>query len=351
MKKLLIVDDSFFIRHFLSEETKKIKNVTVAATASNGVEALKILQNEDIDLISLDIKMPEMDGFETLKKMRQMGIEVPVLIVSSLTEENSVMAVKALELGAVDVLCKYSPDADHRVKEIGEDFREKISELAEIDFEKKQFKKESYEPDENKLKKKLASLKPELLIIGGSTGAPQILHFIVSSLPADLTVPVVIIQHMEVNFLKGFAKHLNEKTSLNVRFVTSSEELKPGNIYIPGKKAHALFRKRKNKKQIRLKSGEPVSGAVPSIDVSFENAAEVFGKNVIAVILTGMGQDGAAGIDKLHQAGALCLGQDKETSAVYGMPGQAAARGALDMQAAGDEIPAVICDWLEKTTP
>ena len=351
MVKLLIVDDSFFVRKFFSDEAEKIPGVEVVATARNGVEALKVIEEKDVNLITLDLKMPEMDGLQTLEKMNEIGIDIPVIVVSSLTPENSEMVAKVLELGAVDVLSKLTEKGSGPgVTNIKDDFRNKIMAFVDKVPSQKEIPSKSSRKKKFSLRTKFENLTPELLIIGGSTGAPPILHSIISYLPDDLALPVVIIQHMQEYFLPGMAKNIGTKTEIPVQLVNSSHLIKGGNIYIPGKNKHLVFNSTDDEVYARLEAGEPVSGAIPSVDVAFQSAADVFKEKVIAVLLTGMGRDGAVGMEKLQRAGARCLGQDRESSVVYGMPGEAAARGAFDLQAPADQIPRIITDWISKTT-
>ncbi len=350
MKKVLVVDDSVFVRRFLTGEVEKIDGLEVAGTARNGLEALKVIQEEQVDLITMDIEMPEMNGFQTLKKLNSQGIQIPVLVVSSVTPENSEPAARAMELGAVDVLPKPAQGSmGLGIEEISDELKEKLTALVARVPERKEVSEKVVEKKRKTLREKFRTVEPRLLIIGGSTGAPPFLHSIVSHLPSDFPLPVVIVQHMRKVFLEGLANNLQNDAELEVNLVRRARELKKGNIYLPGDNKHLLFRSGGEKAYVRLKDGEEVSGAKPSVDVAFQSARDTFKKDVIAVILTGMGKDGAEGMEKLYETGALCLGQDQESSAVYGMPREAAARGALDLQAPGDKIPGIITDWVSKS--
>jgi two-component system chemotaxis response regulator CheB len=350
MRKVLIVEDSLFMRQFLSTEVKKIDGLEVAGVARNGRDALRQLQEKEVDLITLDLKMPEMDGLQTLKKMNSMGNETPVLVVSSLTRKNAQMVAQVLELGAADVLPKpVEADKGRGTAEIKEEFLEKLKALAEEAPGRRKINKKIKKSRQILLKSKLNSIAPRLLVIGGSTGAPPILHSIVDRLPDDFHIPVVIVQHIQNFFLQGLADNLAEKTKLEVECINTPQKLEAGHIYIPGKNKHLLFRPGSDGVYVRLKGGEKVSGAKPSIDVTFQSALDIFQEDVISVLLTGMGRDGAESMEKLHNAGALCLGQDKESSVVYGMPGTAASLGALDLQVSASQIPDIICEWAKKT--
>ncbi len=350
MKNILIVDDALFARRFLTGEVEKVDNLTVAATARNGVEAMKVLTEEKIDLVLLDLDMPVMDGFKTMEKMKEQGIEVPVLVVSALTVRESDTVVRVLEQGAVEVLPK--PDKDMigaETDKISEELHKKLAALVSELPEQDQVREQIQAKQEENRVEKFTTVSPRLLVIGGSTGAPSWIYEITSHLPADFSLPVVIIQHMREMFFESMGKILRRRSPLSVELVTAREKLEAGKIYLPSVRKQLRFQQHEESVYIQLRGEDKVSGVCPSVDVTFESAAEVFGADVISVLLTGMGKDGAAGMEMLSEAGALCLGQDQESSAVYGMPREAAARGALDLQAPGGEIPEIITDWVERT--
>ncbi len=352
MKSVLVVDDAYFVRRFFTEEIEKIEGLEVAGTARNGLGALEILAEETVDIITLDLDMPVMDGFKTLKKMNEQGIEIPVLVASALTSENAEATARVLELGAVDVLPKPSKNRiDSDVEEIKAEFRQKLSALTEVAPEPEEIESRIQDKKEKVLARKLASINPRLLVVGGSTGAPPLIHSIVEQLPGNFPLPVVIIQHIRQVFFEGFAKNLQRRSQLPVETVTAPCKLESGKIYLPGKREHLFLRSGEVSPRISFNGRANNYSTRPAVDATFQSAAALFGSEVIAVLLTGMGKDGAAGMERLYEAGALCLGQDRETSTVYGMPRAAAIRGALDRQAPAGQIPEIILSWVNKTLP
>lgn len=354
VKKVLVVDDSFFVRRVLKEMISDFDGFSVFETARNGKEALEVLdQNPDLDAMTLDVEMPEMDGLATLKTVRDRGNNIPVLMVSALTEDQAQVTSEALELGADDVIAKPSGSSVDGMEDIEDELREKLFALTRYDRRKQRKSNEDTQhqnSEENEyasksLDEKLNVVEPKAVVIGGSTGAPNVISDIISYLPEKFPLPVLVVQHIAEPFLSTFASRLDSKSKLDVEQVNFSRPLEAGTVYLPADDQHLVVSGDPSSPRVKKDRGEAEYSAKPSVHVLFESARETFGRDVIAILLTGMGEDGAKATRRLHQAGALCMIQDEETSSVFGMPGKAAALGGFDLQVPDTRIPKILIDW------
>ncbi|MFB6355843.1 MAG: chemotaxis-specific protein-glutamate methyltransferase CheB [bacterium] len=356
-KRVLIVDDSFFVRKTFQDIIKKSPELEVAETAKDGREALEVLdENASIDVVTLDIEMPRLDGLETLRELQNRGIDVPVLVVSSLTTKGAKQTNQAFRRGAADVI----PKPSSNTSDLSQIEEKLVETLHAVTSEHTRSRNTRTSPPNSKetattsqkevtLASKLERIRPKIMLIGGSTGAPPVLRNIIGSLSRDFPIPVVVVQHISEPFLTGLCDGLGDLADLDVKQVERGTSLRDGTVYLPRDEKHVDFRSGSDSVYIRPEDGQPVSGAIPSVDKLFDNASEVFGSEIIAVLLTGMGEDGARGMKRLQKSGALCLGQDKESSTVWGMPGKAAELGALDRQAPAQQIPDIIKEWVRKS--
>ena len=353
--RILVVDDSPFMRKSLQKMLEEAPDLRVVATARDGIDALEKIQEHKPDIVTLDIEMPRMDGLTCLKKIMA-DHPMPVLMVSSLTQEGAQATLDALSIGALDFIPKESGFASLSILQIQHDLQEKVRRLATSP----RFHRTAPAPAQTipahpatgtarpaPLPKAPptsgaslgSSPQAEILLIGSSTGGPKALQDILPALPANLPVPCLIVQHMPSTFTKPFADRLNGLCQVHVKEAEQGEPLKAGTVYIAPGGIHMTYGPRGPKGCIEL-SPEPMSSLHrPSVDVLFMSVFELFRGQVLAGILTGMGADGAKGMEQLKKKGAHTLAEAEESCVVYGMPRAAVERGCVDVIAPLPDIP------------
>ncbi|MCS7118479.1 MAG: chemotaxis response regulator protein-glutamate methylesterase [Archaeoglobaceae archaeon] len=320
--KVLVVDDSALVRLKISEILKRCGfNVF---TAKDGEEMLEKIPKIDPDVITLDVKMPRMDGLTALEKMMK-DKPRPVIMLSSLTYEGAKETIEALRLGAVDFIAK--PRGG--IEEIAEEIVRKVKIASTVN------------PNIIRLQN-LRKLRGEIVrrdwkvnkevcvIIGSSTGGPSALEHVIPRLPSNFPVPVFVVQHMPPNFTRHFAERINDISEIEVKEAEDNERVEKGVVYIaPGGK-HMKLRRSLNVVRVKIFDDKPVNNVKPSIDVTAYSIAQVYGGNVVGVILTGMGEDGARGMKMIHDLGGKVIACNEETCVVFGMPKAAIEIGAVD---------------------
>lgn len=322
--KVLIIDDSAIVRNMLEELLQEHTAIEVIGTAQDPYDAVRLIAKEVPDVITLDIEMPRMNGLTFLKKlMRQHPI--PVVVVSSLTRERSDIAIKALELGASEIINKPRLSNEKEIEEY--QVRLHNSVLAAAKSEKINYRFTKY-IENNKLKPSSSNTsdylprKNKIIAIGASTGGTELFSSIFKHLKLNLP-PIVVVQHMPGEFTKAFANRLNQESALTIKEAENDEILKPGHAYIANGYFHLVVNERSNHYVCALENGELVNGHRPSVDVLFRSLATNNARNVMGILLTGMGKDGAGGLLELKNKGAVCIVQDEKSSVVYGMPKEA----------------------------
>lgn len=333
--RVLIVDDSVTMRRLIRNGLASDQRIKVVAEAGTASEARDVIKRTPIDVVTLDVEMPGMDGLEFLERVMRLR-PMPIVMLSSLTQDGSDTAVRALSLGAVD--CVEKP-------RFGE-ARATFDHLAELICA---VSKKPLVPSKSPgcAKKATRTMsKPmhggKIVLIGSSTGGVEALEQIFSEFPANCP-PTLVTQHMPPQFLASFASRLNSTVAPDVCLATDDQTLSEGRILIaPGGEFH-LGLSVENGARVRLMKGPKRNGHRPSVGVLFESAIPV-APQIVAVILTGMGSDGAEAMLKLHASGAQCLAQDEATSVVYGMPRAAHELGAVDRLLAIDAIASGILD-------
>ena len=357
--RILVVDDSPFMRKSLQKMLEEAPDLRVVATARDGVDALEKIQEHNPDIVTLDIEMPRMDGLTCLKRIMAEH-PMPVLMVSSLTQEGAQATLDALSIGALDFIPKENSFASMSILQIQQDLQEKVRRLATSPrFHRPQgadapaahpptpASATSHPATAKSAPAKgappggpglSASPQAELLVIGSSTGGPRALQDILPALPATLPVPCLIVQHMPSTFTKPFADRLDGLCQVHVKEAEQGEPLLPGTVYIAPGGIHMSYGAR-GKGCIEL-SPEPMSSLHrPSVDVLFMSVAELFQGQALAGLLTGMGSDGAKGMEQMKKQGAYTLAEAEESCVVYGMPRAAVERGCVDVVAPLQDIP------------
>lgn len=334
--KVLVVDDSAIVRDIIASTIEKQTDMELVGTAPDPYIARDKIVRLNPDVITLDIEMPRMDGLSFLEKLMQY-YPLPVIIVSSITTNDKYAAIKALELGAYDVVNK--PGGSITVDDVTDEILLKIRNAY---YNRNTFLKKWKELStkitvkERKVLKKpvLAEIATtdKVIAIGASTGGTVALEYIVERLPKHLP-PILVAQHMPVNFTYQFAQRLNDISDLTVKEAEDDELLQVGTVYIaPGGK-HLMIVRRGASLFTMHNDGERVNFQKPAADVLFKSVAKVAGKNALGILLTGMGKDGAQGLLEMKNAGGHTIAQDEATSIVWGMP-----RAAVEMGAANEVL-------------
>ncbi len=327
---ILIVDDTITYRSILTGVVENIPNTHVAGTATNGKIALSKIGMNDIDLVLLDIEMPEMDGLETLQIIHEQSPHIGVVMVSGMSRSSADITIRALEMGALDFIPK--PDSDNLTDSKNELHRKLSHVVRHFQIKRnlagalKQSKpftpplQAVTSPAPMPPKPLAVPGKFDVLAIGVSTGGPNALAEVIPALPNDLNVPILLVQHMPPIFTESLANSLNRKSKLTIKEAVHDEVVTANTVYIaPGGK-HMAVAKEANQVKIVINENPPENSCRPAVDVLFRSIGTTYGKNVLSVIMTGMGSDGALGVKALKQSGCYSLIQSEKTCVVYGMP-------------------------------
>ncbi len=331
--KVLVVDDSAYHRRTLSRIIAAAPGFEVVGTASDGEEAIKKVVTLQPDLLTLDLEMPRMDGFTFLRWLMR-TLPRPTLVVSSRESNKSVF--RALELGAADFVLKPVSYASERLGQIEGEVIAKLREIAAVRPEKlaQRAQRLAALPQEPAVRKKAAVAaatgRYRCVAIGASTGGPPALQQVLTALPPDFPAAVVIAQHMPEGFTRMFAERLDRIVGLRVKEAEGDEELVPGLVLLaPGGKNLVVQLGMGGRVFARLESPAPNDRYVPSVDRLLASAVEAYGRQLLAVVLTGMGDDGAQGVRSARAAGALTIAEAEESCVVFGMPREAVRTGAV----------------------
>jgi len=338
--RILIADDSVFMRSAIGRAFAMQDDFEIVGKARNGLEAVSLAKELRPDVVTMDIEMPQMDGITALRKIMR---EAPtqVLMCSTLTTEGSMRSLQALRLGAADVLPKDSGGTVESKKVFLQGLVDRVRALGES---KRHYGHESEPEVADHEAKRAAPLALrasdfDLLCIGSSTGGPPILETLLTKLPSDLKVPVVIAQHMPRVFTESMAARLNEICPLTVLHAEDRMLLAPGMVYVaPGGQHTSIHRNSIGKYRLKICDEPKEYLYMPSADVLFGTAAKAAGSRVLSIILTGIGDDGVRGAKLLHQEGAPILAQNQRSCVVYGMPRAVAEAGYATAVLSPDQI-------------
>jgi len=355
----MICDDSALMRNLIGRIVDEAEGLVLAGKAMNGKFLLEKIPRINPDIILLDLEMPEMNGIQFLKERKRLNIDIPVVILSSIAVKGARITMEALSLGASDFILKPSGSISEDIhvvrdrivatllaygKKSGSSGRTALPQTAIQDKERSELVKTSI-----KEKIPVTSVIPrekggniEIVAVGISTGGPNALRHVLVDLDPDFPVPIVIVQHMPAGFTTEFAKSLDRICPLDVKEVTDGDVLSPGTVFIAPGNFHIEVVKKKLAALIRTSSADLLNGHRPSADVLFASVAKHYGGNSLAVIMTGMGRDGATEIGTIFTKGGITVGQDQESSIVYGMPKVAAERGFIDHVVSLDDMAATL---------
>ena len=339
MIRVLVADDSAFMRTAITRMIESDPNLRVGATAQTGQEALDKVKTLKPDVVTLDIEMPGMNGLDTLRHIMK-ECPTPVIMVSSLTQEGAEVTLEALDIGAFDYVPKQSSFVSLDIVKIREELISKIKAAAESKIKRPMLRVGKPATPEHKTVIATPKNAATIVALGTSTGGPKALQEMLPLLPEDLNVPVLIVQHMPPGFTGPFAKRLNGLCKINVREAIQEEEVQPGVVYIaPAGQHMTVYRRGASKVAVRLAQTPTGLLHMPSVDVMMNSVAEVFRSLTLGVIMTGMGADGAKGMETIKREGGFNVGQDEPTCTVYGMPRSAAEAGVLQRVVPLPQIP------------
>jgi two-component system chemotaxis response regulator CheB len=324
--RAVIADDSHFMRSVISDILDE-GGIDVVAQARNGHEAVQAVSEHTPDVVTMDVEMPEMNGIEAVEQIMAEQ-PTPVLMLSAHTDENADVTFQALDKGAVDFFTKPGGEVSMEMSRLEDQLVEMVCSVAQV----------SPAADEQAEAGELTSTEPAsgyvdnpTLLIGSSTGGPKMAERVLSELPLAADFRVLIVQHMPSGFTGRFADRINDRSEYTVREATDGERIGGGEVLVaPGGEHLLVSNYHGGRLRVKLTTDPPVNSVRPAVDMTMSSAAEVIDDPLIGVILTGMGEDGAAGIKSIKAVGGTTLSQDEETSAVFGMPKRAIETGYVD---------------------
>jgi two-component system chemotaxis response regulator CheB len=327
--RVLVVDDSALIRSLMRELLSSQPDLEVVGMAQDPYVARELIKQLNPDVITLDVEMPRMNGLDFLEKLMRLR-PMPVVMVSSLTEQGSEVTLRALELGAVDFVTKPKLGVAERFPELAQEIGDKIRAAAQARIRRHTGMPP---PRPAPITGHVFGTTQKVVCIGASTGGTEALKAVLACMPADAPA-VLVTQHMPENFTRSFAERIDRLCAMTVKEAQHEERVLPGHVYVAPGHSHLLVKKSGAYYYTQLTKTPPVNRHRPSVDVLFHSAAEVLGPNALGVILTGMGKDGAAGLLAMRQAGAHTIAQDEASCVVFGMP-----RAAIELGAAAEVHP------------
>jgi two-component system chemotaxis response regulator CheB len=334
--KLLIVDDSALVRKLLTEILGKAPGIEVVGTAADPYAARERIKHLNPDVITLDVEMPRMDGITFLENLMRLR-PMPVVMVSSLTQQGADVTLRALELGAIDFVAKPKIDVAGSLQNYAEELIAKVKMAASARVNPRAVARATQaQVDPRRTAdavlpattgRRVLKTTERIIAIGASTGGTEAIREVLEALPPDAPA-IVISQHIPAAFSKPFAERMNRSSPMSVCEAQDGQYILPGHVYIAPGDHHLLVERDGARYRCRLSDGPHVNRHRPSVDVMFRSVAQNVGLNAIGVLLTGMGDDGARGLKEMLEAGASTIAQDEASSVVWGMPGAAVKLGS-----------------------
>lgn len=345
-KKVMVVDDSALMRKIISDMINEQEDMEVVATGRNGGELLEKIHKINPDVITMDLEMPKMDGMTALNNLKNKNIQIPVIILSSISNRGANMTMDCLEKGAFDFLAKPSGNISLDIKKVKDDLIEKIRvaySSKRQNAEKINIKHKKINSNEKFGKTHTSCNKVKAVAIGASTGGPKALYSVITRLPRNIGVPIFVVQHMPVGFTKAFSERLDKNSELKVVEASEGENIENDTVYIAPGGFHMVVGL---DKKIHLNKEPSIWGVRPAVDKLFFSAADLYRCNLLSAVLTGMGKDGAEGTAYIKEKGGITISEDESTCTIYGMPKAAYETGKVDMvlplDAIADEIIKIV---------
>jgi two-component system chemotaxis response regulator CheB len=326
--KILVVDDSLLMQKVLVDLLQSDSQISVIGTARDGEEALQKIKTLNPDVVTLDIEMPKMNGLTTVRKIMQTN-PLPVIMISALAQREAQLTLKALEFGAVDYVPKPSGPISLNMDTVKDELITKVKTAASANIRQiKPLQTQKVAPPKEKSRDKIIS-------IAASTGGPAAVAYILRNVPPN-TPPILVVQHMQKGMTKLFSEGLNQECKIQVKEAEEGDVVQEGLALIAPGGFHMEVTK---EGEINLTTTPPVNYVRPSADVTMKSAAKAYTSKNIGVVLTGMGADGAKGIEAIKKKGGVTIAQDKNTCVVFGMPDAAIKTGYVDLVAPLESIP------------
>jgi len=324
--RVLIIDDSLVIRQLLKDIFAKDGDIQVVGTASDPIEGYDKIVQLKPDVLTLDVEMPRMDGIAFLERLMR-AHPIPVMMISTLTREGSEVTLKALELGAVDFIAKPTERVFTNMAALSHEITSKVKAAARARVRPRAAHVSPVSVPTLSVSR--GTTAPRLIAIGASTGGPEAIRQVLQGLPANVP-PIVIVQHMPPVFTRSFAERLDRLCTVRVKEAEDGDVLQPGHAYVAPGDYHLQVSANGSQLRARVVQTEPVNRHRPSVDALFDSVVQTTGRATVAVLLTGMGADGARGLKKLRDLGAHTIAQDEETCVVFGMPREAIHLGGAE---------------------
>ncbi|MEW8957426.1 chemotaxis response regulator protein-glutamate methylesterase [Clostridium sp.] len=323
--RVLVVDDSALMRRIISDMINEEKDMEVIDVARNGEELLNKVEKLNPQVITLDVEMPKINGVRALKELKKRNLNIPVIMLSSLTKEGTFVTMECLEAGAFEFISKPSGSISLDINKVKSELVEKIRQGA------KKAKRDSIDIKDRNLspvlRKKNMNHNIEAMVIGASTGGPRALTTLITNLPKNLGFPILVVQHMPVGFTHAFAERLNANSKVRVVEADNNMIIEKDTVYIAKGGFHMEVTR---DKKIRLTEEPPVFGVRPCVDKLFISAAKVYREKLMSIVLTGMGRDGANGSTEVKALGGTTISEHESTCTIYGMPKVAFETGNID---------------------
>jgi two-component system chemotaxis response regulator CheB len=342
--KVLVVDDSAYVRKVVKQMLSRSPFIEVVGTARDGAEALDLVEQLNPDVVTCDLIMPVMDGIDFLQEqMRRRPVPV---VVMSIANEGGEQALAALDAGAVDFVQKPTALATEKIFEVGDNLIAKIKAAASVPMARLQ----SVLSHDGQASSQTISVAPhaglvDIVVLGISTGGPQALKYLIPQLPEDLPVPLAIVLHMPVGYTEMYARRLDEISRLEVVEAREGDLLSSGRVLLAPAGRHLTFRREDDQRVVAHLDARPFDTLHrPSVDVMFQSAADIFGGRVLGVVMTGMGSDGKQGTAWIKSQGGLVFTEAEETCVVYGMPGSVVEAGLSDRSVPRDRMAQAILE-------